>query len=145
MMTTGGRSFCTIATAGGRALAITTSQTGKAQRYCERRPSSSSTISSLGFAAMAIRQADNAAASSATARRTDGQQQAHRRAARLAAEHEKIAARLAQQFARLIGADAVPAALRRGERSEQLVTDELGRHARPFVDDVDHDAQRLVA
>ena len=66
-----GCSFCTIAMPDGRAPAITTSQDGKAHRYCERRPSSSSTTSSFGLTAMAMRQAGSAAAS-ATARRTDG-------------------------------------------------------------------------
>ena len=124
------------------ARAITTSHDGNAQRYCERSPSSSSTISNFGLTPCAVPQAVSVA-SSATAKRTEGSSR------RIvvppgAAQHQQVATGLAQQFASLVRADAVAAAFGRGERAEQFVANELGCHSLAVVDDVDHHAQRLV-
>ena len=71
MMATGGFSRFTRVNACGRACAIRISQAGNAQRYCEHRPSSSSTISSFGFDIPRSCHA-SADAGSATPGRTEG-------------------------------------------------------------------------
>ncbi len=84
-----------------------------------------------------LAQADSGAGSATARRRPTGSSMRIVVPPGLAAEHQQIAARLAQQLARLIGADAVAAALVVAKGRNRLVADELGRHPRPLVDDVD--------
>src|SRR5690349_3994197 len=112
-ITTGGRTRRNSAIAFSRLLATATSQSASAQRYCRISPSSSSTTRILSLASFIVLR-----------RRRDGsffrkrENYSHRRAGARRADHIEVAARLAQQLARLVGADAVPLRLGRAEWAE---------------------------
>src|ERR1700760_1810152 len=133
-ITTGGRTRRNSAIAFSRLLATVTSQSASAQRYWRMRPSSSSTRRMLIFVSFMV-----------LSRRRDGpflgkrENDSHGRACAGGADHVEIAARHAQHFARLVGADAVAFCLGRTERPEQLAVNEIDIHAGALIRDVDHE------